>query len=195
MILVARDGVTANAESYPALGLLNTALGGSFTSRLNLNLREEKGWTYGAGSNFMALRESGMFYIRTSVERAHTGAAVSEIQREVKKMSAEGLTADELSKVLAQDRADLVDTYETVGGLVGRLGSLSALGLPPTFDAGASRLRQATTSAQLTGLARLHLDGGTVIIVGDFKEIEQQLTDAGLPPAELWSAEGVPLKK
>jgi len=197
VIMITRDGVSASDERAPGLSLVNDALGGSFTSRLNSNLREEKGWTYGVGSSFSATRGQGVFSVRTSVDANFTGAAVKEILRELDKMSTDGLSEEEVGKVKAQDRGNLVETYETVTGTAGRLGQLVSAGLPPSFDASASRLRQASTQADLARLAKEHVDPGTatIILVGDRTLIEKQMRDAGVPAPVAYGAEGQRLDK
>lgn len=196
VVVVARDGVASSDPRAPGLELVNAALGGSFTSRLNQNLREEKNWTYGVGSTFTTMRGQGAFYVRTSVETPYTGRAVKEILGELSKMAADGLTTSELGKVKALDRADLVQSYETVEATGARLASLVAAGLPPGFDAAATRLRQSSTQADVARLAKEHVgpEGVTVVLVGDRTDIEKQLADEGLGTAEIVGPEGQPLK-
>ncbi len=197
VVVVARDGVSASDARAAGLQLVNAALGGSFTSRLNTNLREEKNWTYGAGSTFTMARGQGAFYVRTSVETQYTGRAVKEILGELTKMSDAGLTDDEVGKVKALDRAELVETYETGGGAASRLAALVAAGLPPGFDAASTRLRQNSTRAELARLAKEHLgpQSMTIVLVGDRAQIEKQLADEGLGVAELAGPEGQRLGK
>lgn len=196
VIVTVRDGVPSGDERAPLLELLNTALGGSFTSRLNLNLREAKGWTYGVRSAFTRTRGQGAFVVRTSVEAKHTADAVREILGELGSMAEEGLAPAEVDKVKAQDRAELVEAYETVSGTASRLASLLAAGLPPGFDAAATRLRQGSTREDLARLARaqLHPSACSIVIVGDASTVTKQLAEAGLPAPERWSNEGQPLR-
>lgn len=195
VIAVVREGVRASDPSAPLLDLVNTALGGSFTSRLNQNLREEHGWSYGARSAFGETRGTGPFVARASVVTEATGPALKEMLGELTKIAASGLTPDELRKVRAQDRADLVQTYEKVTGVSRRLGSLAMLGLPPGFDAAASRARQAATLEALAELAKTHLDPSkaTVVVVGPRAQVAPQLAAIGLPEPELWDAEAKPV--
>jgi zinc protease len=200
VITVLREGVAASDARAPLLDLVNTALGGSFTSRLNQNLREEHGWTYGAGSRFAETRGMGSFTARASVVTEATGPALEQMLLELNKMATSGLSDDEVSKVLAQDRADLVQGYEGVGGIAGRLAKLAMLGLPPEFDATASRARQQATRARLGELASaVDPRAMTIVIVGPRSAVMPQLAKIKLPsgqplPApELWDAEGYPM--
>nr|AYM54419.1 zinc protease [Phaselicystis flava] len=194
VIAVVREGVAASDPRAPLLELINTALGGSFTSRLNQNLREEKGWSYGARSAFTEARGTGMFNARASVVKEQTGPSVQETLRELSQMAKEGLTEEELAKVKAQDRAELVQTYEGVQGMAQRLGALAMLALPPDFDMAASRARQQATRDRLRELA-VAVDPGaaTVVVVGPKAEVLPQLTKLGLGEPEMWDPEGFPL--
>ena len=194
VIAVIREGVPVSDPKLAPLKLINTALGGSFTSRLNQNLREEKGWTYGARSAFTEVRGQGAFLARAAVLTDKTGPALKEMLRELKQMAESGLTQDELLKVRAQDRADLVQTYETVNGVSRRLAMLAMLGLAPDFDVSASRNRQTATLPELAALGRNHVDPSKaiVVIVGPRAEVAPQLAELNIHP-EVWDAEGTPV--
>ncbi len=195
VVMVARDGVVASDERAPSLSLVNAALGGSFTSRLNLNLREAKGWTYGVGSVFTTTRAQGSFYVRTEVEAPRTGESIKEILGELTKMSQSGLLEDEITKVKALDRGEIVETYETGAGAAGRFAQLASVGLPPGFDASASRVRQGASAEDLARLAKAHLDpaGFTIVLVGDRATVLPQLREQGLGEPVMYSVEGQPL--
>ncbi|MFT3764911.1 MAG: insulinase family protein [Minicystis sp.] len=173
---------------------MNTALGGSFTSRLNQDLREEHGWSYGAGSRFAETRGTGAFIAYASVVTDATGQALAAMLADLDKMATAGLLPEEFDKVRAQDRADLVQTYETVGSISRRLGTLAVLGLPPGFDASASRARQQATKAQLDALAAaVSPKGATIVVVGPAAAVMPQLESAGLGKPELYDTEGNPV--
>jgi zinc protease len=195
VIAVVREGVRAADPQAPLLDLVNNALGGSFTSRLNQNLREDHGWSYGARSGFTEVRGQGAFVARAAVHTEVTVPALKEMLREIDKMASEGLTADELKKVLAQDRGDMVQTYETVSGISRRLGTLAALGLPPGFDKTAGAARQAATLPRLGELARAHLPtkDAVVIVVGPRDKVAPALAGLGLGEPAFWDAEGNPV--
>lgn len=199
VVALVGPGVAAADGDAPLLDLVNTALGGSFTSRLNQNLREEKGWTYGARSGFTEARGRGVFLARAEVEADKTLPALREIVREVGLMRDAGLTQAELTKVLAQDRAELVRTYETVTGTSARLAGLASLGLDPTFDGGASAKRQAATLTLLEAAAKRALApaGQTRVVVGPLKALGLSQGGGELPDvvrgAVVWDAEGEPV--
>jgi predicted Zn-dependent peptidase len=195
VVSVIAPGVAASDPSAPLLDLVNTALGGSFTSRLNQNLREDHGWTYGASSGFVETRGVGPFVARSAVFVNVTGAAIKEMLAEIEKMAQHGLTDEEFVKVRARDLTSLIETNETLNSLVGRLTTLGAMGMSYDFDAKASAARQAAEREALSALARKHLDQGnmSVVVVGPRDKIEPQLADLGLGEPELWSEEGRPL--
>jgi predicted Zn-dependent peptidase len=191
VITVVREGVAASDPKAPLLDLINTALGGSFTSRLNQNLREDHGWTYGARSGFAETRGQGWFSASAAVVTEQTGPSLKEMLGELGKMADSGLTEEEFGKVKAQDRADLVQTYETVNGVSARLGALAMLSLPPDFDAQASRARQAATPQQLAALDRaVDAKGATIVVVGPAATVVPQLAKIGLANPEFWDPEG-----
>jgi predicted Zn-dependent peptidase len=195
VITIIGDGVPADSEDGPLLDLVNTALGGSFTSRLNQNLREDHGWTYGARSGFVETRGVGPFVASSAVFTNVTAPALREMLAEIDKMAASGLTDDEYKKVRARDLTDLIETNETLGSLVGRLSSLGILGLGYEHDAQASQARQAASKAELDALAKRYLDTSkmSIIIVGPKDQVLPQLKTLGMDDPEMWSVEGRPL--
>jgi zinc protease len=191
VLAVVRAGVAADDAKAPLLDLVNTALGGSFTSRLNQDLREEHGWSYGAGSRFAETRGTGAFLAYASVITEATGKALQAMLADLDKMASEGLTADEFDKVRAQDRADLVQTYQTVSSVGRRLATLATLGLPPGFDATASRARQQASKGDLDALApAVGSKGATIVVVGPASSVVPQLEAAGLGAPEVYDTEG-----
>jgi zinc protease len=195
VIAVVRDGVAASDPSAPLLTLVNTALGGSFTSRLNQSLREDHGWTYGARSSFSETRGLGSFSAGAAVVTEATGPALEQLLKELEKMAASGLSDLEVNKVKAQDRADLVQSYEGVGETSARLGTLAILGLSSGFDGSASTLRQSATREAIAALAaRVDPKAASIVVVGPKAAVVPQLAAIGLRDPEIWDAEGFPTK-
>ena len=195
VITIVREGVMASEPDAIRLDLVNTPLGGSFTSRLNQNLREEKHWAYGAGSYFIGTRGKGAFWAMASVETPATGPALKEALRELDKMAKEGPTAEELDKAKAQDRADLLRTFETISETADRLAGLARLALPPTYDADASLARQSMQLVDVATLAKTHVDpaSATIVVVGPKEAVWKDLVELGLGEPVLWDAEGKPV--
>ncbi|MBI4700399.1 MAG: insulinase family protein [Deltaproteobacteria bacterium] len=195
VIAVVKPGVAAADPAAPLLDLINTALGGSFTSRLNQNLREDHGWTYGARSAFVETRAVGPFVARAAVFTNAAGAALGETLREIDGMKQGGLSEDEYEKGRARDTAELIQTNETLEGLVDRLATLAALDLGPGFDAAASSARQAASRATLAALARQSLDTteASIVVVGPKALVLPQLRVLGRGEPEQWDPDGRPL--
>ena len=197
VMTVARRAVSSGSPELPLLDLLNIALGGSFTSRLNQNLREDHGWTYGARSLFSGLRGGGVFLARASIRTDAIEPALRETLAELKAMAEKGPTEEEVSKIKALARADAVETYGSLQAITAALAASAAQGLPPDHDARALSAQAAATREALLPLARraFSTDEATILLVGPRKAIEAALQANGLPPAEERDAEGRPVRR
>ncbi len=195
VITVGRGSVAAADGDAAALVRVNAALGGSFTSRLNQDLREEHGWSYGAHSRLSFSRGPGLFSAAAAVQTQHTGDALKAMLADVEAMAREGLTADEVGKTRLLSRAELVEAYEGVEGATTRLARYAGVGLPPDHEGRAALVRDAADGEALARLARKYitLDAPVVVVVGPKKEIASQLAAIGLGAFEERDAEGQPL--
>ncbi|HGY92244.1 MAG TPA: insulinase family protein [Planctomycetes bacterium] len=168
--------------------LLNGALGGSFTSRLNRNLREEKGWTYGIQSSLVLEKDCGYHVTATTVEGPHSAAAVQEILKEIQSLRDDGMTEDELAKAKQQRRASVVESLETSRGLLNTAASLERVGASYDTLEGDLRLMEALSLEEVNARAKeaFPLEKGMIVLVGDRESLSAQLAQAGLPaPREL----------
>lgn len=174
--------------------VLNTLYGGAFTSRLMQNLREEKSWTYGARSAFGALRGAGTFMSWSSIEAPHTGPAVAEFRKELARLAAGDIAADELQRSLATLHADTVQAFEMQGSVVRELSTLALYGQEPALVDAVLEVADGLTLDELNAFARevARTEQALYVLVGDPELIAAQLADAGLPAAELWSRDGAP---
>jgi predicted Zn-dependent peptidase len=190
VISVVKPGVAMSGPDFPALGRVNSALGGSFTSRLNQDLREDHGWTYGAKSRFSFTRGTGMFVASAAVITAKTPEALKALVTDTSTYAAEGPTRDEAEKTRLLLRAELVESYEGVSAIAARLGRQAALGLAPDFDEKASLTRDNAHRDDLAGLAKKYLGGPSlVVIVGPKSKIEAGLSAQGFGGFEVVTAE------
>ena len=169
------------------LTLLNTILGGSFTSRLNQNLREEHGYTYGAGSRYLMDPQIGLFVAQSSVQAEVTGQALQEFLKEFAAIRSGDITDDEVSKARASFRTDLVQAYENLGAVL--QSAVTLLRNQRPFDGSAADLAASAVKAgDLNALAKdaVPLEQGVLVLVGDRQTILDQLQGLGLPkPVEL----------
>jgi predicted Zn-dependent peptidase len=187
-----RPGVGADHAELPVLERANIALGGSFTSRLNQDLREEHGWTYGAGSVVNAGVGTGLILARASVVTAHTGEAIGHMLADIRGFSEGGLTPEEVQKTLAQVRADGAELLESVERLSSSFAYAAGQGLAPDALAKAAAAREAATQAALHSAVRTHFrdDGASVIVVGPKDAVLAQTQATGLPAPEFRDEEG-----
>jgi zinc protease len=189
-------GPTARDPSYARLSMLNIALGGSFTSRLNQNLREDHGWTYGVRSRFNAQRGVGMFVVRAAIRGDAISPALVETQKEINKMAKEGLSDVEVDKLRAQLNGDALQSYGSLHSVAGSLASNAGLALAPDQDAKDLTSQRSATAKDLSVLASKYLDlsSATVVLVGPKDMAMKALADNGLPKPVLVDAEGHPVR-
>lgn len=172
-----------NTPDYHALLLWNAVLGGQFVSRLNLNLRQAKGYTYGVRSGFDFRRDPGPFSIHTSVQTSATAAATSEILREVAELhSTRPVTADELARAKAAVGLGYPRGFETAQQVARAVAQMSLHDIGPEhFEEFVPRLN-AVTLDDVSAAAARHVrpDQLTAVVVGDPAEVEPQLRARGL---------------
>jgi zinc protease len=168
-------------DFFPAL-VMNAVLGGLFGSRINLNLREAHGYTYGASSYFDWRRSPGPFVVSTAVQSEVTAPALREILLEIDRIRSERITEDELS--LARDYLSGVFPirYETTAAIASALASLVVYELPDDyFDAYRRNINAVTADAVLDAAVRhLHPEELQTTVVGDAQVIRQTVSDLEL---------------
>jgi predicted Zn-dependent peptidase len=177
-------GVPRSTKDYFALQVLNTILGGSFTSRLNQNLRETKGYTYGAGSGFSMRRLAGPFTASAEVVSAKSDSALIEFLKELRAIR-DTVPSDELAKAKRYLQLGLPEDFETTGSIASQMLPLITYGIPLDFYNSAVENIGAVTQADVQRVARQYVDPDrlTLVIVGDRKTIEPGLR--ALRPGEI----------
>ena len=170
-----------NPDFFPTL-VMNAVLGGLFGSRINLNLREAHGYTYGASSFYDWRRGPGPFVVSTAVQSEVTMPALREILSEIERIRSAKIAEDELS--LARDYLDGVFPirYETTAAIASALATLVIYGLPPDYyDTYRTNIRGVTVDDVLEA-ARSHLHPGELqtVVVGDAKIIRESLAELDL---------------
>lgn len=187
-------GAARRTPDYAAVQVLNNGLGGTFSSRLNMNLREDKGYTYGAGSGFLMRKAAGPFFAVSGVRTDVTGPALGEMLKEIAGMATRPLSAGELS--LAKDSLvrSLPGDFETNESTVGSFATLYVydLGLDywtryPALINGVDAAQVAAAATKYLAADRLH-----VVAVGDKTKILPQIEklNAGLGAPEYRMADG-----
>jgi zinc protease len=174
-----------STPDYPTLLILNTILGGEFVSRLNLNLRESKGYTYGVRTGFNLRRGIGPFVMQTSVGTDVTGPAIHEALNEIRAIAdARPATPDEVRQAFASLSKGYPRGFETAGQVARSVAQLALHNLADTyFEEFVPRLAQ-VTAADVGAAARQYLpsDRMSVVIVGDLDKIHGALPGLGLGP-------------
>jgi zinc protease len=185
VVLLGRAGVVAGDAAVPALELASTVLGGSFTSRLNQNLREAHGYTYGAGTELSLGKDYGLLAVRTSVRADVTGVALKEVLAEMKGLRT--LSAAELAKARALQETALVSEFETGRMTALHLVSLLDAGLPFDHSSRKGARRAGVTPDQaVTAASQFEPAAFVVVLVGDRALVEKQLAKEFPGQAVTW---------
>jgi predicted Zn-dependent peptidase len=167
-----------------ALSTANIPLGGVFTSRLNTNLRETKGWSYGVGSSVSQTAEQMPYYVFAPVQTDKTGPALAELRTDIRAfLTNKPITVDETRDTIAFLTGRLPGAYETADAVLGAIQSNARLARPDDYqETYAGRLQQ-LNAAELAAAARqyINIDRMLWVIVGDRKQVEPQLKALGLP--------------
>ncbi len=185
-------GVARSTTDYAALRVLNTILGGSFTSRLNTNLREKHGYSYGAASTFDMRRAPGLFYATAGVQTDKTAEALREFFKELEGILRR-VPPDELEKAKSYVALGFPVDFETTGDLAQKLEELVVYDLAnDTFSTFVDRVRHVTAEDVQKAAARyIQPEKLAVIVVGDRKAIEQPVRSLNLGPISLISLDEV----
>jgi zinc protease len=183
----------ATGEYYRA-SLMNYALGGAFNSRINLNLREDKGYTYGASSGFAGNDELGYFIADAGVRTDATAASIVEFEDEIEKYHDDGITPEELAftkRAIGQSDAR---AYETPAQKLGILSRIEAYDLPESYIDEQNEILADIEVPEIDALAMkwLDVDSMITVVVGDKETILPSLEDLGMPIVEL-DEDGNPL--
>jgi zinc protease len=183
-------GAKAGDERRVDMELLDVILGGSFTSRLNQNLRERNGFTYGARSSFAFMPWGGWLTAGARVKTEVTGAALTEFFNEFARLSpavAAGVsggkmadvTSEEVAKAIGTARVELIRAFESLDGITSLASSRDEMGLG--WESVASDLARArkSTSERLNALGgeAVAISKGVLVLVGDKGKIAEQLKD------------------
>ncbi|MEO7217386.1 MAG: pitrilysin family protein [Gemmatimonadaceae bacterium] len=186
-VRIGHVGVPRTHPDYFSITVMNAVLGGLFSSRINLNLREVHGYTYGASSAFDWRREAGPFVAGTAVASDVTAPAIEETLKEIDRMRSEPISESELSLATSYLAGVFPIRYETTAAIAAALATLRIYGLPADwYDTYRSRIG-AVSIDDVLAAARKHIrpDALQIVIVGDADAIRGPVEALGLGPLDV----------
>jgi len=183
-------GQARSTPQYFPLRVLNTVLGGAFTSRLNLNLREEHGFTYGVRSRFLVRRGAGPWCVSTAVSTDVTADAVREAVFEITALVAEGPTEEEVDAARDYLAGVFPLELETTAQIAARIAELLVYDLPDDYYADYRDRIRSVTLEEACEAARdcIRPDEMTVVVGGDAEEVQGPLDELGWGPVTVEAA-------
>src|SRR5215217_3157490 len=188
-------GPPRNTPDYFALQVLNTILGGQFQSRLNANIREQKGYSYGVNSNFGFGKGPGAFRTGGSIVSAKTDAALIEFMKELKGIVGEKPITDEELKTAKESLIQgLPQRFASVSSINSAITSLYTQGLPDDYYQQYAKNVSAVTKDDVLRVAKRYIDLNhlAIVIVGDRSAVEASLKATGIAPITYIDIEGNP---
>ncbi|MCM2310770.1 MAG: insulinase family protein [Steroidobacteraceae bacterium] len=196
-ILVGLAAPSSVAPNRLEMDTMNAVLAGTFTSRVNMNLREEKHWSYGARSSLADARGQRPWLLSAPVQTDKTGESMREIQREVMEFVGERpATADEVAKVRNRDVRALSGRYETNAAVAGAIAELITFARPDDYVRTLKDRIEAQTVDGVRAAAREALDPArlTWVVIGDLAKIEQPIRDLQLGTVQVVDVDGKPVR-
>ena len=189
-VRIGHAGIPRTHPDYFRIVVMNAILGGLFSSRINLNLREANGYTYGASSYYDWRRQSGPFVISTAVQSEVTGAAISETLKEIARMRGEEVGQDELTLATSYLEGVFPIRYETTSAIAAALTNMVVFGLPADyFDTYRANIAAVTTRDVLAAAkAHVNPDLLQVVVVGNPELVQEQLVSLANGPLSVREA-------
>lgn len=179
-----------------AIEAMNTILGGNFVSRINMNLREDKHWSYGAGSAFIGARGQRPFLVYSSVQTDKTAESLAEIAKELRgPLGSRPFTDDELGKAKEAMTLQLPGSWETANAVSASIGEIVRYGLPEDWFARYAGAVRGLRVEDLARIARQVLQPERVVwvVVGDRSKVEEPIRKLGLGEIRVIDADGNPI--
>lgn len=193
VISIGWPGVDRLSPDYAPLMVMNTLLGASFTSRLNMNLREDKGYTYGASSRFIFRRAPGPFVASAAVRTNVTDSSLVEFFRELRGVRDRPVPNDELQRAKAYVELALPGSLESTTQVANTIAQLALFDLPLAQLSDYARKVRAVTADDVQRVARRYLtpDQATVVVVGDITKVRSPVETLALGEITVLDAKDV----
>jgi predicted Zn-dependent peptidase len=196
VVNIGLPGPARNTPDYFALQVMNTILGGQFQSRLNANIREQKGYSYGVSSGFGYGKGPGAFRAGGAIHVEKTDAALIEFMKEFKGIVGEKPITDEEIKTAKESLIQgLPQRFASVTGISNAISSLTVQGLPDDFYQTYAKNVSAVTKEDLLRVAKQYIDMKhfAIVIVGDRTVVEAPLKATGIAPITYIDIDGNPV--
>jgi zinc protease len=197
LILAGHVAPPTGVENNIDITTMNDVIGGSFTARVNMNLREDKGWAYGAYTFMQDARGQRPWLAYAPVQTDRTADSIKELTREFDEfLGTEPATQDELNKSVRNNVNSLPGQFETAGAVLGALLSNDRFGRPDDY---VTTLKSQYESVDLEGVQGaaeevIHPGNLTWLIVGDREQIEEQVRELGLGEMQILDTDGNPVE-
>jgi zinc protease len=193
---IATIGAARSSPDFRPLQVMNIALGGLFSSRINMNLREQHGYTYGASSQFTFRRAAGPFQVASGVRTDVTGPSVSEIFKEIRGMVDRPLDQAELQRAKDSLANSLAGAFETSSDAVANFSNVFIYDLGLDYYTKYAQDVNRVTTDQTLAVSKQYLVPANMVVVavGDRKVIEPELAKLNVGKVEIRDAEGRPAK-
>jgi len=184
VIMIGVPGIERTTPDYASVMVMNTILGASFSSRLNTNLRETKGYTYGASSGFQWRPLPGAWMASSDVRTNVTDSSLVEIFKELNALRTTEVAADELARAKAYLGLAVPGDLESTAQIAGQITSLAAFNLPLTYLQEYVAAVEKVTAADVLRTARrlIPADNATIVVVGDLSKIRAGIEALNLGP-------------
>jgi zinc protease len=197
VILAGHVGLPKSNPDEIAIETMNVVLGGAFTSRVNMNLREDKHWAYGAFTFVLPARGQGPFVAYAPVQTDKTKESMIELNKELHGILGDRpITAEELTKAQKSETLALPGSWETIDSVSSSIGDIVNFGLPVDYYSTYPDKVRALTLNDLTKAAQkiVHPDQLVWVVVGDRSKIESGIRDLGWSDIHFLDADGDPVK-
>lgn len=196
-ILIGQLVPSSMSDKATQFEIANAVLGGEFSSRLNMNLRENKHWAYGSYSGVGGAIGQRLWTASAAVQIDKTAESLQELLREIDTY-AQGTapaTTQELDKIKASEIRSLPGSFETAGAVLGAISSNVRFDRPDDYQKRRAELISALTLEQVNAAARtLQPDALTIVVVGDLSKIKDKVVALNVGPVTVLDANGQPLK-
>lgn len=197
VIMAGQVAPARNNTDEPAIDVFNSLLGGSFVSRLNMNLREDKHWSYGAFTTIIGARAQRSFLAIAPVQSDKTSESLAEMVKEFRDvLRAKPVTDEEVAKMQESLTRSMVGERETKNGVLGDMLTITRYGLPEDYFATYAQKVNALKKSDINAIAEriLRPEKMIYVVVGDRAQVEKGIRDLKLGDVQLLDADGNPVK-